>query len=102
MFIVAGPRGSGILVTMEATVLLPELLVHRLERLAQEEGISLDRLIQRLVSEHLERPKGSFAHRSGPRKSVRLPLISREETGVMMPVTGADLDEIFACDDLAS
>jgi hypothetical protein len=87
---------------MEANVLLPELLVHRLERLAQEEGTSLDRLIQRLVSEHLERRKGAAALRSEPRKSVRLPLISKEETGVIMPVTGADLDEIFACDDLAS
>ena len=85
---------------------LPEVLAHRLETLAREEGTSVDGLIRRLVSEHLERRKRlsgpSAGDRSTPRKDVRFPLIPKEETGVIVPVTGADLDEMFASDDLAS
>jgi hypothetical protein len=87
---------------MEATVQLPEALAHRLERLAEEEGTSLDGLLRRLVSEHVERRGPVSGHRSVPRKDVRFPLISKEETGVIQPVTGADIDEIFALDDIAS
>jgi hypothetical protein len=60
---------------MEATVQLPEVLAHRLKRLAEEEGANLDGLIRRLVTEHLERRKAVAAHGSVPRKDVRFPLI---------------------------
>jgi hypothetical protein len=86
---------------MEATVLLPEVLVVRLEKLAEEEGTSLGGLIRRLVSEHLEHRKPTGNH-SESRKTIDLPLIPKSQTGVIMPVAGKDLDEIFACDDLAS
>ena len=85
---------------MEATLQLPQALAHRLEKLAEEEGTSLDGLIRRMVSEHVER-RAASAHRSAVRKNVRFPLIPKEETGVIEPVTGADIDEIFALDDFA-
>ena len=87
---------------MEASVQLPEALAQRLEKLAEEEGTSLDGLIRLLVAEHAERRKGVSGHRSGVRKEVRFPLIPIEETGVILPVTGAALEEMFALDDLAS
>ena len=91
---------------MAANVQLPEALTHRLEKLAQEEGTTLEGLVRRLVSKHLERREGGSGQRTRnravPRKDVRLPLISKEETGVILPISGADLDEILACDNLAS
>ena len=87
---------------MEATVQLPEALAHRLERIAAEEGTNLSGLIRRLVSERAERPGAASRHRTGPRGNVSFPLIPKEETGVIHPVTGSDLDEMFALDDLAS
>ena len=87
---------------MEATVQLPEALAHRLERLAEEEGTSLGGLLRRLVSEYVERRGAVSGHRSAPRKDIHFPLIPKEETGVIRPVTGADLDEMFALDDFAS
>ena len=83
---------------MEATVQLPDALAHRLERLAKEQGTSVDALIRRLVSERLELQESA---RVG-RKEVGLPLIPRRETGVIVPVTGADLDAMFAREDIAS
>jgi hypothetical protein len=77
-------------------------LAHRLERLAEEEGTSVHGLLRRLVSEHVERRGAASAHRLTPRKDVQLPLIPKEETGVIRPITGAELDEMFALDDLAS
>jgi len=85
---------------MGATVQLPEVLARRLETLAEEEGMSVDRLIQRLVAEHLERRNALSAHGSVLRKEVRFPLIAKEETGIVSPVTGADLDEMFGSDGL--
>ena len=87
---------------MKASVRLPEALAQRLEKLAEEEGTSLDGLIRLLVSEHAERRRGVTGHQPGVRKEVRFPLIPIEETGVILPVTGAALDEMFALDDLAS
>jgi len=87
---------------VEATLQVPEALAHRLERLAEQEGTSLDGLLRRLISEHVERRGAVPGHRPSPRKDVQFPLIPKEETGVIRPVTGADLDEMFAFDDLAS
>jgi len=87
---------------MGATVQLSEVLAHRLEALAEEEGTSVDRLIQRLVAEHLERRDALSAHGSVLRKKVRFPVIAKEETGIVSPVTGADLDEMFGREDFAS
>jgi hypothetical protein len=87
---------------MEAMVQLPEVLAHRLEMLAQEEGTSVDGLVRRMVSEHLERRKAPAPRVCAPRGEVRFPLIPKEDTGVISPVSGADIDEMFACEDLAS
>lgn len=57
-------------------------------------------LIQRLVAEHLERRNVLSAHGSVLRKEVRFPLIAKEETGVISPVTGMDIDEMFGSDGL--
>jgi hypothetical protein len=83
---------------MVATVQLPDALADRLERLARQEGTSLPGLIERLLTEHLEQ------HKASPpgNHETRLPLIPKRQTGVVLPVTGADLDEMFAREDLAS
>jgi len=80
---------------MEATVQLPEALVSRLERLAEQEGASISGLIQRLVADHEQRARPVASRK----RDARLPLIDKEKTGVVLPVTGADLDEMFACED---
>jgi hypothetical protein len=87
---------------MQATLQLPGALAHRLEELAEEEGTSLDALLRLLVSEHLERRQRTARHRLAARREVHFPLISKDETGVIQPVTGMEIDEIFALDDLAS
>ena len=86
---------------MQATMQLPEPLLRRLEKLADEEGTSLDGLLRRLISEHGERYRSSSGQRVARRQDVNFPLIPKEKTGLIMPVTGADLDEIFALDSLA-
>ena len=83
---------------MDATLQLPEALAHRLESLAREEGTSVDGLILRLVAEHLERRPSL----SAGRKEVHFPLISAHETGVIYPLSGAELDEMFAREDFSS
>jgi hypothetical protein len=80
---------------MEATIHLPESLVGRLGDLAKEENISVDALVGRLVSEHLNRRK----HPPAERKTVQFPLLSREEAPVILPLTGTEIDEIFASED---
>lgn len=87
-----------ILVAMDASLPLPGALVERLERLADEEGITIDDLIRRLVSEHVARRQPLHAKRA----DTRFPLIARSETGVVAPVTGKALDEMFAGEDLRS
>jgi hypothetical protein len=83
---------------MEASVQLPDALVSRLERLAEQEGTSVPGLIQRLVAEHVEHTDPIASRK----RDAHLPLIPREKTGVILPVTGADLDEMFAREDLTS
>ena len=51
---------------MAATIQLPESLAGRLEDLAREEGIGLDALITRLMSEHLERRERPAGERRKP------------------------------------
>jgi hypothetical protein len=87
---------------MEATAQMPEGLAQRLERLADEEGTSVDDLIRLMLSEHAGRRRCAFRRPPGVRKEVRFSLISLEETGVIQPVSGADLDDMSALDDLAS
>ncbi len=83
---------------MPASVQLPESLAQRLEKLAEEEGTSLDGLIRLLLSEHSARTR----QKAALREEIRLPLIRIEETGVILPVTGGGLDEMFAIDDFPS
>ncbi len=88
---------------MEATLQLPEALARRLQELALQEGASLDGLIRMLIAEHAEIHHGT--PQSNPlrqRTDIRLPLIPREETGLIQPVSGADLDDMFSHDDFAS
>ena len=87
---------------MDATVQLPEALLNRLERLAVEEGTSLDGLLQRLVSEHVEHRRVVSGQHSRLRRDVQFPLIPREVTGEIRHVTGAEIDEMFALDDFIS
>ena len=74
---------------MEATVHMPEALANRLARLAAEEGTSLDGLLMRLVSEHINRRQDIRVRR----KEVSFPLITKQETGIVYPVTGAGIDD---------
>lgn len=87
---------------MDAILQLPEALAHRLQSLAAEEQTSLDGLLRRLVSEHVERRGVQPSNRSMPRRDVSFPLVSEDHTGVIHPVTGPDLDEMFALDDITS
>jgi hypothetical protein len=80
---------------------LPQSLLRRLEKLADAEGTSLNGILRRLISEHGERHRSSPSRRTARREDVSFPLIPKEKTGPIMPVTGADLDEIFALDSLA-
>ncbi len=83
---------------MQAIFELPEKMMRDLQTLAVEEGTTPDRFIQQLVSEHLRRQE----HQSRVKREVRLPLIPIAETGPIPMITGTDLDDIFAREDLAS
>jgi hypothetical protein len=87
---------------MDATVQLPEALAHRIEKLAEQEGTGMVGLLGRLVSEHVERRGTVSVQRLMPRKDVQFPLIPKAETGVIRPITGSYMDEMFTSDDLAS
>ena len=87
---------------MEATVQLPDTLAHRLEELAEAQGTTVGGLIRQLVSEHVERRGMGVGLRPPRGQSVRFPLISAEKSGMLLPVTGTDLDQIFVLDHLAS
>jgi hypothetical protein len=77
-----GERQNEILMDMQATMQPPELL-------------------PRLIPEHGERRRTSTGQRVARREDVNFRLIPKEETGLIMPVTGADLDQMFALDSLA-
>ena len=80
---------------MAATIQLPDNLAGCLVDLAREENISIDILVGRLVSEHLERRTRAKVEK----KDVRFPLLSSEEVPVIVPQTGAEIDELFARED---
>ena len=86
---------------MDTAVQLPEALADRLKTLAQAEGIQLDSLIRRLISEYEIRDQAMSGYQPVRRGDINFPLIPQEATGVIMPVTGAYLDEMFAFDSLA-
>lgn len=82
---------------MQATFELSERVLRDLEALALEEGTTPERVIEQLLAEH--------GHRRSPlvtKQQVRLPLIPIAETGPIKAFSGADLDDIFAREDLAS
>jgi hypothetical protein len=75
-----------------ATLQLPEALADRLLSLVSEEGV-------------IEWTAAAEAHLITtllPRKRLNFPLTPKEETGVISRVSGADLDEMFTRDYLAS
>jgi len=76
---------------MQATVELPDQVLHQLEMLAGQDGATPSDLIRRIVEDHLARSQPSE-----PRTySVSLPLISATETGPIQPVTGKHLDGLL-------
>jgi hypothetical protein len=79
-----GERQNEILMDMQATMQPPELL-------------------PRLIPEHGERRRTSTGQRvvKTRRQDVNFSLIPKEKTGLIMPVAGADLDQMFALDSLA-
>lgn len=83
---------------MQATVELPDAVAGQLEALAAQEGTTVEKLIERLVSGYVRQLP---ALRSG-QGEVSLPLVAENETGPVRTVTGADLDEIFAREDFAA
>ena len=83
---------------MQARFELPDKAMRELEALAAAEGTTPDVLIRRLVTEHLRK----HSPPSQIKKEVQLPLIPMAETGPIRPLTGADLDDLFAREDLAS
>jgi hypothetical protein len=82
---------------MQAIFELPEKVMRELQTLAVEERTTSDRLIQQLVTEHRRRQD----HQSPLKQEVRLPLIPIAETGSIRTISGTDLDDIFAREDLA-
>ena len=100
-------KRGGIIGQIDATLQISEALSHRLERLAEEEGTSVDVLLRRLAAEHSERRGAISRHRPKPRKDVPFSLLSKEllskeETGVILPVAGGDIDEMCALYNIAS
>ena len=83
---------------MQATVQLPEEVLHQLELLAQREGGTSGDLIRRIVEEHVARNRPFIA--CGV--NVSLPLIPASETGPIRPVTGRDVDELLSDDHFAA
>jgi hypothetical protein len=83
---------------MAATIQLPENLASQLEDLARKEEMRVDDLIRRLIAEHESRPRPGEAGR----RIVSFPLISKEEAPVVRSFTGAEIDELFTDEDLAS
>jgi len=86
------------MVIMQATVELPEVVLHQLEMLAQREGATPGELIRRIVEEHVARSQ-PFVERG---VNVSLPLIPASETGPIRPVTGRDVDELLSDDHFAA
>ena len=83
---------------MQARFELPDNIMRELETLAVAEGTTPDLLIRRLVTKHLQEHSSS----SQIKKEVQLPLIPLAETGPIRPLSGTDLDDLFAREDLAS
>jgi hypothetical protein len=83
---------------MQSTFELPEMAMKELEALAVREGTTPSGLVRLLLTEHLQQNREA----SQARRPVSLPLIPIGETGNIQPVSGSDLDEIFAREDLAS
>ena len=77
---------------------LPDKVIRELEELAVEERMTPERLIERLVAEQVQRHSRELK----TKRQVRLPLIPIAETGPIGMVSGSDLDDIFAREDLAS
>jgi hypothetical protein len=83
---------------MQASLELPDKVMRELEALAVAEGTTPDLLIRRPVTEHLQQHSSP----SQVKKEVQLPLIPVAETGPIRSLSGTDLDDLFAREDLAS
>jgi hypothetical protein len=83
---------------MQAMFELPDKVMRELETLAVEEGTTPERLTEQLVAEHVQRQSRHLK----TKRQVRVPLIPIAETGPIRTLSGSDLDDIFAREDLAS
>lgn len=79
---------------MQATVDIPDGVLHQLEILARQEGATPADLIRRIVEDHIARTQPSVARSL----NVSLPLIPASETGPIRPLTGKDVDELLLDD----
>jgi hypothetical protein len=84
--------------SMAAIVTLPDALARRLQKMANERVTSLETIVRRLVSEVVEHYPEKRVHR----KEAALPLVPKSKTGMILPVSGKDLDEMFAREHFAS
>jgi predicted DNA-binding ribbon-helix-helix protein len=87
-----------ILVGMQATVELPEVVLQQLEVLARREGATPGDLIRRIVEDHVARSQPSLRRSL----SVSLPIIPASETGPIGPITGKAVDELLSNDHLTA
>lgn len=86
------------MVTMQASVDLPEAVLHQLEMLARREGATPGDLIRRIVEEHVAGSQLAV----GRSLDVSLPLIPASETGPIRAFTGKDVDELLSDDRLTA
>ena len=79
------------MVSMQATVEIPEAVLHQLEMLARREGATPGDLIRRIGEDHVARSQPS----PSSSLNVSLPLIPASETGPIRSVAGKDVDELL-------
>jgi hypothetical protein len=83
---------------MQAIIDLPESVLESLATLARRQGATPSDVIRRIVEDHLQRADSVIR----PKRDIVLPLISATQTGTIRRLTGADIDQIFADEDLSS
>jgi hypothetical protein len=86
------------MVIVQATVGLPEVVLHQLEMLAKREGATPGDLIRQFVEDHVARSQPSVARSL----NVSLPMIPASEAGPIQPVTGKAVDELLSDDRLTT
>jgi hypothetical protein len=83
---------------MQAIIDLPESVLESLATLARRQGATPSEVIRQIVEDHLQKADSGIR----PKRDIALPLIYATQTGTIRRLTGADIDEIFADEDLSS